>query len=75
MVDSHARSLVKSISWRVIAFFVTLVVVYAITEEATLSIKVAAIANLVKTILYYLHERIWNRLHWGRASIVSRDHT
>jgi len=67
MRESHTRSWVKSISWRVIAFLVTFVAVYAITKKATLSLEVAVIANGVKIILYYLHERVWDRTHWGRT--------
>ncbi len=64
--DSHARSLVKAISWRVIAFVITFIVVYVVTKEATLSIWVAIVANVLKTIFYYLHERTWNKITWGK---------
>lgn len=64
--DSHLRSLLKGISWRVIATTDTILVVLLITcltgscsiEDA---IKIGFIEFVLKFFMYYIHERIWLR--------------
>jgi len=61
MTDSRKRSLLKSVTWRVIAFFTTLIIAYMFTGELIDSVSIAVVANLLKFILYYIHERMWIR--------------
>ena len=64
--DAHHRSILKALSWRVIATFATMSIVFAFTRKAALSAGVGAVEVVVKLILYYLHERIWGFLGIGR---------
>ncbi len=65
--ESHLRSLIKGISWRIIATTDTIAVVLLITclsgqcslEDA---IKIGAIEFVIKFVVYYAHERVWQRL-------------
>lgn len=43
----------------------TFILVYVFTGKIILSISIASIETVVKTILYYLHERIWSKISWG----------
>ncbi len=70
--ESHIRSLLKGISWRFIATTDTILVVLLITclygkcsIEAAL--KIGAIEFLIKLLVYYLHERVWERYRRGRV--------
>ena len=65
-METHLRSVVKGISWRVIATFVTTVVVWLISGEISLALFAGASDSLVKIGLFWGHERIWQRIHWGR---------
>lgn len=65
--DSPGRSIAKSLSWRVIATFVTATVAYAVTRELEFAAAVGAIDTLIKLLAYYGHERLWNRVRLGRA--------
>ena len=56
-MESHKRSIVKSITWRIIA---TLIAAWWVGFE------VAIIMNIVQTIAYYIHERIWVKIKWER---------
>lgn len=64
--ESHLRSLIKGVSWRIIATTDTILIVLLITcitgncsiENA---IKIGALEFLLKLIIYYFHERIWQR--------------
>lgn len=69
MVETHKRSIVKAITWRLIAVIITTTVVYLYTKEIVLSVSIGAIDTLIKLISYYLHERMWNRLKFGRGKI------
>ena len=62
--ESHLRSLIKGISWRIVATCDTVLIVLLITcstEQCSLdnAIKIGALEFLFKFIVYYLHERIW----------------
>ena len=68
--ESHLRSLLKGISWRFIATTDTILVALMITclfgkcsiEDA---IKIGAVEFLLKLLVYYMHERIWQRYRTG----------
>lgn len=66
MSASRKRSLVKTLSWRVIATVGTVVLVYIFTGELALSLGIGSVDVISKTIMYYLHERAWNRIHFGK---------
>jgi len=62
--ESHARSLLKGISWRIIATSDTILIVLLITClngncSIDHAIKIGAAEFLIKFLVYYLHERIW----------------
>ncbi len=66
-METHLRSVVKGISWRIIATFVTTVVVWLISGEISLALFAGASDSLVKIGLFWGHERIWQRILWGRV--------
>lgn len=66
MIESNARSIVKTITWRLTGSSATFLVSYIMTGNFSLSGTIAIFQMTSNTILYYLHERIWNALKWGR---------
>jgi adenylylsulfate kinase len=68
-VESRVRSLAKALSWRVTALAVTVMVVLVITGEVTYAAVVGGADALVKIWVYYLHERVWGRVRFGRKSL------
>lgn len=64
--DTHYRSIIKAISWRVFATTATILIVFAFTHKITLSLGVGLVEVIVKLILYYFHERIWAIFTFGR---------
>lgn len=71
--DQRRRSIVKALSWRALATFTTMLIVYLITGEPALSIGVGVIEVISKMVLYYGHERLWSRLAWGRDPSGTKD--
>jgi len=65
--ESSRRSLVKSLTFRVIVIISDLVVVYAVTRRFDLAVTFMVTTNIASMILYYLHERFWNGVRWGRS--------
>ncbi len=64
-METHSRTLMKTLTWRIIATTITIVVIYLWTGDATLSIASGLIANAVKTLFYYIHERLWTKVKYG----------
>jgi len=64
--ESHLRSLIKGISWRVIATTDTILIVLLITclfGECSIenALKIGASEFLLKLLIYYIHERVWQK--------------
>ena len=66
MKDNKSRSIGKSISWRVLASCDTVLISYLITGSFAIAASIGSIEVLTKMILYYFHERAWNRFEFGR---------
>jgi uncharacterized membrane protein len=66
MTVTKSRSLAKAISWRAIGTADTFLLAWLITKEPVTAGAIASIEVITKTILYYFHERGWNKVRWGR---------
>ncbi len=64
--ESHMRTVIKAISWRVIATMTTMILVYIFTKELFVSIGVGVFEVIAKITFYYIHERIWHKVGWGK---------
>ena len=63
---SKARSFAKSISYRFFGTFTSFAVVYVITGKGTLATLIAFWETVIKIVVYYWQERIWDKTQWGR---------
>ncbi|RYD75121.1 MAG: DUF2061 domain-containing protein [Sphingobacteriales bacterium] len=66
MKESHIRSLVKGISWRATGTLDTIVIAFIITGQITMALSIGAVEVFTKIILFYLHERLWGKITWGK---------
>ena len=66
-MDSKRRSIIKAITWRIFALLITIIVSFAILGSWSVSIAIGISSNLLKTMFYYIHERLWERTNWGKA--------
>ena len=60
------RSLIKTITWRVIATLDTFFISWFVTGKLVFAGAIASLEILTKMLLYFLHERGWARIKWGR---------
>ena len=73
MHDSHRRSVVKGITWRVVGSLDTAVLSYFFTGQMVHAAQIASAELVSKIGLYYLHERLWVKLNIGRRPVKMQD--
>lgn len=66
MIERKKRSIAKAFTWRALATTITMLLVFLFTGEIELSLGIGVLDVLVKLLVYYLHERAWNRVRWGK---------
>ncbi|MDN3668897.1 DUF2061 domain-containing protein [Echinicola jeungdonensis] len=59
--DSNAKSVIKSISWRLVGTIDTMVISYWVTGQVDMALSIGSIEVVSKMVLYYLHERVWEK--------------
>ena len=67
MVEKHYRSLVKGISWRLTGSIDTFIISFFVTRKAKLALGIMVIELFTKVFLYYVHERVWLKIPFGRV--------
>ena len=66
MSEKPLRSLAKTVSWRITGSLATFLISYIISNDLTVAGSIATIQIISNTILYFIHERIWNKIKWGK---------
>lgn len=61
-MDSHRKSFLKAVSWRVLGSLGTFVIGWAITGSAVIGASISAVEFFLKIVLFYAHERLWSRV-------------
>lgn len=67
--ETNIRSIVKGVSWRLVATTTTIIIVYFFFGRLDLAIAAGMIETLLKIGLYWAHERIWHKFRWGKKKI------
>ncbi len=68
MREKRLRSVAKVLSWRIVGTLDTVAIAFILTGSLTLSLGIGGIEVFTKIILYYLHERAWNFVSWGKTA-------
>src|ERR1041385_1481312 len=66
-MDTKLRSLLKAVSYRAMGSIVTSTLVLAVTKQATLAVSVVILDCVVKILAYFVHERLWAKIPYGRV--------
>ncbi len=74
MSEKSYRSIAKSVSWRTIGTIDTIIISYIITGKPGLAFSIGGIEVFTKMTLYYLHERTWNKIKFGRIKQSDSDY-
>lgn len=69
-IETKTRSIIKAISWRFLATLTTSAIVYAFFGRLDLAAAIGVIESSSKIFLYFLHERLWLRIKWGKKEVT-----
>lgn len=67
--ETNKRSIVKGISWRIVATTTTIIIVYVFFSRLDLAIAAGMIETVIKIAFYWAHERVWQKVRWGNKRI------
>ncbi|RXJ84581.1 DUF2061 domain-containing protein [Arcobacter sp. CECT 8985] len=74
MHEKPYRSVVKSLSWRTLGTMDTMIISYFITGNFVMAASIGSIEVFTKMVLYYFHERAWNKIPLGRIKPTQNDY-
>jgi uncharacterized membrane protein len=65
-MESHLRSIAKAMTWRAGGTVVTFMVAWILTRRFELAAQIGILDTIVKLGAFYAHERVWNRMNFGK---------
>lgn len=65
-MESHKRTIAKAVSYRLFGSFVTFVIAFTLAGEVKLALGIGIADTVCKLFAFYFHERVWNKIHFGR---------
>lgn len=66
--DGHPRTISKSITWRALITCSNFLIPYFLTGSLGKALAFLTIATFMNIVIYYTHERVWNRVSWGKVA-------
>ncbi|OGO43433.1 MAG: hypothetical protein A2137_04940 [Chloroflexi bacterium RBG_16_58_8] len=70
--ETKARSWLKSIIWRLIGIFILGGITWMVTHSWEKTSLITVIFHSIRLVLYYLHERWWGNIDWGRIKAADQ---
>lgn len=67
MIEKPHRSVVKTISWRTIGTLDTILISWLVVGNVNFAVTIGGVELFTKMILYFFHERAWNKTNFGRV--------
>jgi adenylylsulfate kinase len=66
MTETKTRTIVRGATYRLSAWLFTILWTYMFTGNISEATGFSTLLHLLLTIDYYVHERIWLKINWGR---------
>lgn len=66
MNETKLRSFIKGITWRLLGTFDTIFISFILTGKIKTALSIGGVELFTKIILYYFHERIWQKIRYGK---------
>lgn len=67
--ETNIRTIAKGFSWRFFATTTTVIIVYLFFGRLDLAIAAGILETVSKVFLYYIHDKVWQRVRWGKKRI------
>jgi len=64
--EHWTRSLTKALTYRIVILILDFTSIYLLTGKVEVALGFMLASNFYTSIAYYFHERIWNRIKWGK---------
>jgi uncharacterized membrane protein len=74
MREKPYRSIVKAISWRAVGTVDTILIAWLVVGKLEFAVTIGGVELFTKMALYYLHERTWNKIRFGRVTDSDMDY-
>ena len=68
--DSNKRHLLKTFSWRLVGTLDTILFSWLIIGNSLISLKIGLFETVSKMLLYFIHEKVWYKIHYGLNSKI-----
>ena len=65
-MESHSRSIAKAITYRFLGSACTALIFFFLSHDAKLAVGAGLLDSVVKVAAYFVHERIWDHINFGR---------
>lgn len=69
MNEKTSRSIIKTITWRVLGSSSVVICTYIATDDINTALMTAASTFVVNAFLYFIHERVWSKIKWGYKKV------
>tara|TARA_R100000152_G_C6772299_1_gene199128 strand:+ start:97 stop:825 length:729 start_codon:yes stop_codon:yes gene_type:complete len=71
MIDSKKRSVCKALTWRLFAIVLLGIVSFVSTGDVKSASMITFLYHGIQFCMFFLHERIWNNISWGKTKGLS----
>jgi uncharacterized membrane protein len=71
--ETLPRSVVKTVSYRIVILILDFVSIYLFTGKIKIAFGFMIVSNLYTTFGYFFHERIWDKIKWGKVIYKSTE--
>ena len=65
-IETRKRAWIKSLVWRIVGIVILGIISWLITDSWKEMSLITILFHSIRVILYYFHERAWERVNWGR---------
>jgi len=68
--DSHKRTLIKTITYKLWIFTIGTLTKWAVVGDFITALSIGITKNLITAVIYYIHERLWLKSSWGKIDVL-----
>ena len=72
-IETVSRSIVKTVSYRITIVILDFVCIYLFTGQMKIALGFTIVSNIYTTVCYFIHERIWDKIKWGKTIFVKTN--
>jgi len=71
--ETLPRSIVKTISYRLIILILDFTSIYVFTGQVKVALGFMIVSNIYSTLGFFFHERLWDKIKWGKIIYKKTD--